>query len=330
MQDRISVNPGRVLITPENGGSAYYATMIRADNPTQNGTPLNKASLLRDATAALFGLGADAVPDDVFSVLSRFQNGLGNEYVWAKIAVGTKTVYDVSNISQQQLTSPTKAFYYSSSFHIEGNLFVLDNPTSVAWPYSSIDVSVLTGKYCMTGGKTSNESMFFLRNGATKVESNFYSSTSGSDFYQNIREVESSEVVGYVNSPDPNAYPVDDGYTYTALGQLGNKVQIATGSYTGTGTYGESNPNSLTFDFAPKMIIAVYGGKAYNGQLYYPILMLLNPLDAWVNSYSGNSGIGGAKTVVTWSGNTVSWYSTADVNSQLNASGTTCHYIAIG
>ena len=83
MQDRISVNPGRVLITPENG-SAYYATMTRADNPTQDGTPLNKASLLKDATAALFGLGADAVPDDVLGVLSRFQNGLGNEYVWAK------------------------------------------------------------------------------------------------------------------------------------------------------------------------------------------------------------------------------------------------------
>lgn len=190
MQDRVPVNPGRVLITPENGSAAYYATMTRADNPTQAGTPLNKASLLKDATAALFGLGTDAVPDDALSAI--------------------KTLIDGANANA-------------------------------------------------------------------------------------------------------NA-----------------KAKIATGSYVGTGKYGSSNPNSLTFDFAPKMIIAVYGGKAYNGQLYYPILMLLNPLDAWVNSYSGDSGIGGAKTVVTWGENTVSWYSTESANSQLNYSGTTCHYIAIG
>lgn len=69
MKDRVPVNPGRVLITPENGSAAYYATMTRADNPTQEGTPLNKASLLKDATAALFGLGTDAVPDDVLQMI---------------------------------------------------------------------------------------------------------------------------------------------------------------------------------------------------------------------------------------------------------------------
>lgn len=69
MKDRIPANPGRVLVTPENGGAAYYATLTRADNPTQEGTPLNKANLLTDATAALFGLGANAVPNDVFSTV---------------------------------------------------------------------------------------------------------------------------------------------------------------------------------------------------------------------------------------------------------------------
>ena len=70
MQDRVPVNPGRVLITPENGAAPYYATMTRADNPTQEGTALNKATLLKDATAAKLGLGADAVPDDAFNVLA--------------------------------------------------------------------------------------------------------------------------------------------------------------------------------------------------------------------------------------------------------------------
>lgn len=71
MRDRVPMNPGRVLITPENGNAAYYATMTRADNPTQEGDPLNKNTLLKDSTAALFGLGADAVPDDVFVEISE-------------------------------------------------------------------------------------------------------------------------------------------------------------------------------------------------------------------------------------------------------------------
>ena len=73
MQDRAPTpgQEGRVLITPEDGSAPYYATIEMADNPTNPGTPLNKDSLLKDATAALFKLGADAVPDDVLSILSK-------------------------------------------------------------------------------------------------------------------------------------------------------------------------------------------------------------------------------------------------------------------
>lgn len=78
MQDRVSTTPGRMLITPENGQPAFYATIEMADNPTVVGTPLNKASLLTDATAALFGLGPNAVPDDVLekarSLITAAQN----------------------------------------------------------------------------------------------------------------------------------------------------------------------------------------------------------------------------------------------------------------
>lgn len=39
-KDRVPLKPGRVKITPENG-TAYYATMERADEPIEPGTPLN-------------------------------------------------------------------------------------------------------------------------------------------------------------------------------------------------------------------------------------------------------------------------------------------------
>lgn len=70
MKDRVPANPGRVLITPEDGSAPFYAVMTRADNPTQAGDPLNKNTLLKDATAALFGLGEEAVPDDVLNLLA--------------------------------------------------------------------------------------------------------------------------------------------------------------------------------------------------------------------------------------------------------------------
>ena len=70
MQDRVSLHPGRVKLVPVAGQENTY-DMVRADSPTQDGTPLNKDTLLKDATAALYGLGADAVPDDAFISLTN-------------------------------------------------------------------------------------------------------------------------------------------------------------------------------------------------------------------------------------------------------------------
>ena len=44
-----------------------------------------------------------------------------------------------------------------------------------------------------------------------------------------------------------------------------NKARIAVGSYVGTGTYGESRPNSLTFDFIPSVLVML----AYKKSNYF-------------------------------------------------------------
>ena len=89
MQDRVSLYPGRVKLVPVAGQENTY-DMVRADSPTQEGTPLNKDSLLKDATAALYGLGADAVPNDVFSVIkSLIDSSNENANARAKIETGS-------------------------------------------------------------------------------------------------------------------------------------------------------------------------------------------------------------------------------------------------
>ena len=68
MKDRSPLYPGRVTLTPVSGQANTY-DIARADQPTEAGTPLNKNTLLKDATAALYGLGSDAVPDEVLEML---------------------------------------------------------------------------------------------------------------------------------------------------------------------------------------------------------------------------------------------------------------------
>lgn len=87
MQDRVSLYPGRVKLKPV-AGEADTFDLVRADQPTQEGTPLNKATLLKDATAALLGLPKTAVPDDAFVALVLGQGVYGYR-VRVQLADGT-------------------------------------------------------------------------------------------------------------------------------------------------------------------------------------------------------------------------------------------------
>ena len=57
-KDRVPQQPGRVKITPENG-TAFYATLERADNPVEEGTPLS-AGNFNEMVAMIQSLALDA------------------------------------------------------------------------------------------------------------------------------------------------------------------------------------------------------------------------------------------------------------------------------
>ena len=95
MKDRIPTpgQEGRVRIVPEDGSAPFYAKMEMADNPAEQGTPFATATMLTDETAALYGKDGNAVPNDIFSILS----------VRAKITTGTYTgtgTYGADNPNQ--------------------------------------------------------------------------------------------------------------------------------------------------------------------------------------------------------------------------------------
>lgn len=69
MKDRVPTYPGRVKLTPVAGQENTY-DMERADSPAQEGTPLNKATLLTDTVAALLGLSDEATVNDMLAALA--------------------------------------------------------------------------------------------------------------------------------------------------------------------------------------------------------------------------------------------------------------------
>lgn len=256
MKDRVPLYPGRVRLTPVSGQENTY-DMVRADEPTQEGTPLSKKTLLQDETATLFGLDENAVPDDVFEKTAEGFHG----YWWHKFS----RVYNYTEttmlsgdiaISELASTGGTTVIYYSDEFEVIGTKFSLVNPSRITLSYDTYeDAEVLKGKY-------------FLKNGVLwfiDLSANIYQGMQGTyyavkfdkgAYYENPSETKN--FIGNVCNMDINAYPNggfgEDGYYYDSRHSLLDKL-IATGSYTGTGTYGISNPNSLTFDFEPKVVL---------------------------------------------------------------------------
>ena len=128
--------------------------------------------------------------------------------------------------------------------------------------------------------------------------------------------------------------------TETILTELANSIsqagncKSATGSYVGTGSYGINNPNVIQFNFEPQMVIVYtvpyYGPHActaYTGGAFSTTHQVFLSGGNRFYVYDG----GESSTYFTLNGGTLSWYTTGEkANHQMNGSGTTYHYIAIG
>lgn len=107
--------------------------------------------------------------------------------------------------------------------------------------------------------------------------------------------------------------------TIEYLGCLGDKARVQVVSYVGTGTYGESNPNSLTFDFAPKAVF-LFSADTYNKCFvaYGDTTGFVFDSDATIVLH------------VSWNGKNISWFNTNNDLRQHNLSGYKYRAIAIG
>ena len=366
MNDRIPLYPGRVKMTPV-AGQANTFDMVRADDPTQAGTPLNKATFLKDATAALYGLGTGAVPDDVLAELGKYK-----QYWWKRRTYTDSGEYigqlvegpNDSNryhISYQNDSQLIRTIQYADSYTVNGATgeITLNSPSSItsnsSGDFPSPGVDALYGKYCKNLYAAPNDVIFIDEKATiTRVKNSSgdvgYYIDYPTNYVKKVEAIYKPDIHigpwGYVQSSERNTYPdsgILSGYEYEYLGiPFDNAVtapKIETGSYVGTGTYGASNPNTLTFGFAPYLVIMYYADGRYSGNLrpYDDLPVAVVPMDFITTSYShtNSPAVTGYSADYTYSkksddGKTLFWYNTRNAMGQLNNTNDNVFYMAIG
>ena len=324
--------------TAEKGAASGVAT-LGADGKVPTGqlpsVGYSEVETLSDTTKSLFGFGAFAVPNDVFSYLGQYSN----QYWWKRKALKSVTKYYESN--------ETCSHHYGGTTRIEfiqntGTLYVAD----------SVTFSEDTGKHTLVnpevfsaGSRPSyslEDKYVYSPDGRIqKYETDTYmteifhltslslqESYSGYSAYQ----ITYSYVLGstayqldvggvdFVHSINRNEYPDsgnDGDFEYTYMGiPFENAVEvpkIATGTYRGTGKYDSANKTSITFDFVPKMVLIMGAtNNSYVGRWVYGSSQMF--IDWQMGSTSGTTN------TATLSGKRLTWYNTSDASRQLNLS----------
>lgn len=344
MQDRVPTpgQEGRVLITPESG-NPYYAKIEMADNPTQAGTPLNKSTLLKDATAALFGLPNTAVPDDVLAYLGKYA-----QYWWKRrINTEVQDIYTSSSyndsspngnlvVAKQSSGAVTISYADNVVLHSDGSISLVNPSTIVISMDDYTSAQMLYGKYYYSPDSYSQAAnlVYFCPPDATAHTSTYNAEPVVILSSVEIRRGQFVPYIGeweYVQSSNRNMYPdsgIQGEYEYQYLGiPFENSIipaMVEPGSYVGTGTSGSSNPNTLNFSINPQMLVIM------DTAAYSVFSIMVNP---WTEATKSNAGGSGMNVTVTWGETSVSWYSNADSPSpskQMNISGNRYYYIAIG
>ena len=334
MQDRVPTYPGRVKLTPVLGQENTYE-MVRVDEPTQEGTPLNKANLLQDPIAKMYGLSEAAVPNDVFAFLGKYN------LHWWKTSGYIPPYYTLGERKDHRIsgseTFDTFTIQYANSVSVDDSGVVsLKNPTSatIQCEFGSGDADeinkVPTGSFMMSDRFPNARAIYY------KGADAYDKKRSGSDLIDTY--LPEQEVTGHpaaedgegtVYSADRNAHPNSGtvGKTYYKYYGVPFEIltkttaQTAIGKYVGTGTYGQNNPSTLKFPFKPRIVFIGCETAARQTSI------------GWIcgrtNAYTIIDSTMYAATL-SWFNDSVTWYSNQQAPAQLNYTGVTYHYVAIG
>ena len=333
MQDRVPTYPGRVKLTPVLGQENTYE-MVRVDEPTQEGTPLNKANLLQDPIAKMYGLSEAAVPNDVFAFLGKYN------LHWWKTSGYIPPYYTLGERKDHRIsgseTFDTFTIQYASSVAVDDSGVVsLKNSTSatIECQFNQGDADrinvVPTGSFMMSDRFPNARAIYYKSADAydEQVSSKMIATYLPEQEVTGHPAAEDGE--GLVYSADKDAYPDSGTVGKTYYKYYGVPFEILTktaaqtviGKYVGTGTYGQNNPSTLKFPFKPRIVFIGCETAARQTSIgwIYGRTNAYNVIDS--TRYSAT---------LQWFSDSVTWYSNEQAPAQLNYTGITYHYVAIG
>lgn len=282
--------------------------------------------------------------------IQEINNGIGayaNEYWWRRRTPKTtgyieKVATQGSTFLVQYNVTPVTYTYGDLSIDQSTGAVSISNAQTITLDINNSvsDFYVLVGKY-FTPDKTVSQSWGGVKtltageiyritdSSYIKYYSDEDSTYVYSQYIDVITSIYSAGAPGdwqYLHSPNRNAYPdsgTQDGYEYEYLGipfdNAVNGVKIETGSYVGTGEFGSGKKNTLTFSRKPLAVII----QAIDARRF---AVLLNGCTSG-NAVSVGSG---HRVNVSWTDTSVSWYNSETSSIQMNDSGITYLYMAIG
>lgn len=313
-------------------------------------TTYTNNQILSSSDATLLGLSSTATPSDMFNVLAN----VGDLYVW-KRTTSSGTDYPVStNPNAYQTGSDAQPAGYTLGEVVTGSFILtnkLNSSNSSGFRYGEYTVSD-SGELSIPEPEGS-VSFFGYESEYTKVQNLLGKKTICTITVPNTNFREgtayyfpSDAIIIHEGGTGNSGYWVIDRYqpvtgypaipavtTIEYMGQVGDKARIVTGSYVGTGTYGENNPNTLEFGFIPKLVIVSNKTNTtsfnywFTAFFYYGVETIQYYRAS--GSPSASTAYGGTESV-SWNLSILNWFNSSSAMGQLNASGNTYYYIAIG
>ena len=212
-----------------------------------------------------------------------------------------------------------------STNQVEENGAISFAPDSGATQYwsNSVDVSLMKGKFLHTvGGEGDSDEI------GNFSDPNYWVYIPEDAVITRESPVGSSTTIFTTKYQPVTGYPaIPAGITIEYLGVLGEGVKVQTGSYIGTGTYGPSNPSSLTFEFSPKILLLSGGGSR-------PDLFIADFFGRTNIVLTGQLNL--EQKSITAKGKTISWWNNESYTGtsadavQMNSNGILYEYIAFG
>lgn len=285
---QISVNSATIIVNKLQRVDAYPLTPAGTHITYLTSTNRNAYQEGDDAKEAGYVLG-DMVSGYLFA--SAWTGNASNYYYSETIKVS-----DTGTLTQENVKSYTA------------------NATNDSW-VSNIQ-SAIRGKFITVSGEKNNggsegTNLVYIPDDA--IVSYFENGVSlGYPYNYGFLVNKMQQVTGYPAIPAST--------TIDYLGVLGEKVSVETGSYTGTGTYGSSNLNTIHLSRTPKLVFIT----PYNGA--NRMMLFVFGGNSSFSGYSGSASLSYQQIVSD--GTDFSWYANnADI--QLNNSGTKYVYTAV-